>query len=333
MRAFIFIALVAAAMSADLCKKKDNKKINAIRATVRVGASTFIGASCPALSDSIDDVLFKGKCQLLAKQAMCYGFRAEEHYAGSEVVSYGQLAGDIDNIAALGKLTCVKAAGCFNQIAKAVKKCVKSNPDFVRDTIAAAEAAYKLSAQADVEAFVASKSDTLFGELANMAMGEFNSASDIENFVNEYVSGNLKAQVASDASAAIAEAKELAIQWCAGDCTDESAAFVKSLFNGMHGGQCLDASQFCGSCKDNAHAFLDGGNSIPCCLDEVIQKGIQAYDYVAEAYGEKINEWAGQVSDQLSEAANSRAAEIRDEIVLQAGCIASAYGDHKPVCA
>ena len=52
---------------------------------------------------------------------MCYGLRASERYGDSDVISYGQLSGDIPNIAELGELTCRDAEKCFKQVSKEVK--------------------------------------------------------------------------------------------------------------------------------------------------------------------------------------------------------------------
>ena len=48
------------------------------------------------------------------------------------------------------------------------QKCIASNPNFIQDTVAAAELAYELKAEEAVQNFVDSSSNTLFGELANL---------------------------------------------------------------------------------------------------------------------------------------------------------------------
>ena len=45
---------------------------------------------------------------------------------------------------------------------------MKTNPNFVDETVAAAEMAYRANAQAQVEDFVSSQANTLFGELASL---------------------------------------------------------------------------------------------------------------------------------------------------------------------
>ena len=49
----------------------------------------------------------------------------------------------------------------------------------------------------------------------------------------------------------------------------------------------------------------------------------QAYEYVAEAYGDQVGEWVGLVSDELSSAANAKAIEYKDAVLEQASCIGS----------
>lgn len=330
MKAVFFFALFACA-AADLCQDGDDAKLRGIKGVARSGANLILGNSCPSFN--INKVVFSKKCEALATQAMCYGLRAAERYGDSDVISYGDLSGDIPNIAEVGELTCLHAKACFNQVSKAFKKCIKDNPNFIEDTVAAAELAYEIKAEQAVLDFVDSSSNTLFGELANLAIGQFDSVADIKSFIEEYVSKDLKGKVASDAAAAAKEAKKMANEWCSSGCTGQSADFVEALFKGMHSGQCVDASQFCGPCHDNAHAHFSAGNSIPCCMDNVIQKGIAAYKYVAEAYGDQVNEWVGLVSDELSAAANAKAVEYRDAVLEQADCIADAYNEHIPNCA
>jgi len=338
MRAFILLTLAAVA-TAELCntkgraKKADMDTIAQVKAVVRTGAGFLFGQSCPKLANDIEKVVFQGACRNLAKQAVCYGIRTAERYDGVTEVSYGQLAGGVDNIAEIGNLACAEGVACYKQIAKHVKKCMKTNPNFVDETVAAAEMAYRANAQAQVEDFVSSQANTLFGELASLAMGEFSSVADVQDFIDEFVSDDLKAQIESDAAAAAKEVAKLARSFCNTGCIDKTATFVKDLFNAMNNGQCVNARFFCGPCKDNAHAWFSSGGSIPCCLNKVIAKGIEAFDYVADNYGAQVEEWAGMVSAELSAEANAKAAEIEAEIKKQAACIAETYNEHKPVCA
>merc|ERR1712039_228293 len=236
-------------------------------------------------------------------------------------------------IAEIGNLACAEGVACYKQIAKHVKKCMKVNPSFVEQTVAAAEMAYRANAQAQVEDFVASQANTLFGELASLAMGEFSSVADVQDFIDEFVSDDLKAQVEADAAAAAKKVAQLAKSFCKTGCIDKTATFVKDLFNAMNNGQCVDARYFCGPCKANAHTWFSSGGDIPCCLNKVIAAGIEAFDYVAKNYGAQAEEWADLVSAELSEAANAKAREIKADIEEQAACIAETYKEHKPVCA
>ena len=52
--------------------------------------------------------------------ATCYGLKAEERYR-VDVVNYGILAGDLENMKYLGNLACSDMAGCFGQIQSAIK--------------------------------------------------------------------------------------------------------------------------------------------------------------------------------------------------------------------
>jgi len=338
MRAFILLTLAAVA-TAELCstkgkaRKADTETINQVKAIVRTGAGFLFGQSCPKLAGNIEKVAFGGACRNLAKQAVCYGIRTAERYDGVTMVSYGQLAGGVDNIAEIGNLACAEGVACYKQIARHVKNCMKANANFVDETVAAAEMAYRANAEAQVQDFVSSQANTLFGELASLAMGEFSSVADVQDFIDEFVSDDLKSQIEDDAAAAAKEVAKLARSFCNTGCIDKTATFVKALFNAMNNGQCVDARYFCGPCKDNAHTWFTSGGSIPCCLNKVIAAGIKAFKHVADNYGDQVEEWAGMVSAELSEAANEKAEEIKAAILEQAVCIAETYSDHKPVCA
>jgi len=339
MRVLVLLFL-ATVVSTELCHVKgkkaaeDRKTLQEIKALARAGAQLIVGESCPFLANNIEKVLFDKKCRALAKQSVCYGKRVAERYSDQfTAVSYGQLASGVDQLAELGNLACDDGAACYKQISRVINKCMKKNKNFVDQTIAAAEFAYRANAQASVEEFVNDRSETLFGEVAKLVMDRFTSVSDIEDFLNEILNQKSKTKIQSDAALAAGEIKKVARGFCNSGCFNESASFIKSLFEAMHGDQCLDATQFCGSCKDNAHDYLESsGLMIPCCLNNVIQKGIEAYDYIGEQYGEKIREVSDMISAQLSEKALQRAEEIRDELSTQADCIEEFYNDHQPRC-
>ena len=79
-----------------------------------------------------------------------------------------------------------------------------------------------------------------------------------------------------DAKAAGAGALEMAQNWCKNGCTDETAEFLKGIFGHMNGGGCVDASVFCGPCATRAtEYFSDDDNMLPCCIENVVQKGIE----------------------------------------------------------
>jgi len=335
MRTFLILALVAVSTNAaSLCTAADEPTHAQVKSIVRTGAMMLIGDSCPSLAGNVDKVLFSGKCANIARESVCFASRAAERYDGVTTVSYGLLADGVDNLAHMGNLACKEAVPCFKQVSKAVKKCIKKNPDFVQDTIARAEELYRMRAQSQVEDFVNSRADTLFGEIAGLAMSNFGSVADIKNFVNQYVDADLKAQIQSDAEAAAGQIAALAKEFCGTGCVGETASFVKALFRDMDAvDTCVDARFFCVDCQSGANNYFNAGGDIPCCLDKLIQKGIEAYEYVADSYGAQVEEWAGLVSAELSEQANARAAEIRDEVLEQAGCIGDTYTAHKPTCA
>ena len=101
-------------------------------------------------------------------------------------------------------------------------------------------------------------------------MQQFSSAEDIQTFIE----GQLTEGMESDAIAAGEEALTLAQGWCDSGCTSKTAQFLRGLFRKMHGGQCMDASVFCGACATRADKFFEK-TALPCCVEEVVQKGIE----------------------------------------------------------
>lgn len=340
---FLVLLALATVVSTELCHTKgkkaaaDRNSINEIKAIVRTGAQFLVGSSCPFLANNIEKILFEKNCRALAKQSICYGKIVAERYSDqTAAVSYGQLAAGVDQLMELGNLACDQGGACYKQISRVIdKKCMKKNKNFVRETIAAAEIAYQANAQASVENFVDANSETLLGEVANLVMGRFSSVSDFEVFLNDFLSKDTQSQIKSDAEEAAEEVVKLAKGFCRSGCFNQSASFIKPLFEAMHGDgdQCMDATQFCGSCKERAHGYLENdGSTLPCCLDKLVQKGIEAYEYIGEQYGEKIEDLSDLVSASLSDAALERAEEIKNELTRQAGCIEESYDEHKPVC-
>ena len=101
-------------------------------------------------------------------------------------------------------------------------------------------------------------------------MDQFSSAEDIQSFIEDHLTD----RVAADAIAAVGEIQTLAQGWCDSGCTSKTAKFLRGIFGHMNGGQCTDASVFCGYCQERATSFF-ARNSLPCCVEEVVQRSIQ----------------------------------------------------------
>merc|ERR1739848_52332 len=311
----------------NICKGVAKSDIEGAWSTARLGAVAILGGSCPSFN--LDAVAFSGKCRGLVKQATCYGIKAASTY-DVDTVDYGLLAGDVRNIEALGNLASTDVAGCFGQVRDAIQTCMSENANFVQDTIDAAEAAYKKNFEAEVRAFADSNSGSLLGDLASMAMDQFSSAEDIRSFIESHVSEG----VVADAEAAGSQALEMAQEWCANDCTSKSTKFLKGIFNHMNGGGCTDASVFCGACAARADSWFGRPkNSLPCCIENVVQRGIEAYDYVVENYSETLSEYAAQLAAGLSDAAVAEAVAAKDRFVEQFNCVRDVYNGNQPDCA
>ena len=107
------------------------------------------------------------------------------------------------------------------------------------------------------------------------ALDRFNSADDIRTFIE----GQITEGVEEDARIAAEETERLAQNFCDSGCTTKTAQFLRKIFKSLHGGQCVDASQFCGDCQNRAEKwFKRSKNRLPCCIAEVVQKGIEVIE-------------------------------------------------------
>ena len=104
-------------------------------------------------------------------------------------------------------------------------------------------------------------------------MDQFTSADDIRTFIESHISDD----VVADAEAAGTKALQMAKNWCDNGCTDKTATFLKGLFGHMNGGGCVDASVFCGECQARANSYF-AVNTLPCCIEKVVQRGVQVSD-------------------------------------------------------
>jgi hypothetical protein len=323
MRAVIFLALVGVAIG-NLCADVSRSEINKIWSKGRLAATLILGQSCPTFN--LDKVAFGGDCKSLVRQSTCYGINAASHY-GSGVVDYGTLAADVPNLEHLGNLACAKAEACYDQVKTAIDKCIVENSNFVADTVAAAEKAYKENFEKLVKDFAASNSGSFFGDMASIARDRFTSAADIQDFLEAVISDDIRA----DAAAAADEAAALAQQWCADGCTSKSAKFLKRIFSHMNGGECTNARVFCGACEDRANSYFTN-NRLPCCIENVVQKSIEAYDYAVENYEAAILEYRDQLKAAISESAYTEAVNVGTRVVEQFNCVASVYNAQENAC-
>jgi len=325
MRAVVFLAIVAVAFG-NLCKGIKKKDINAVYRQARVGATAVLGGSCPSFD--IDTVAFNGECKRLVEQATCYGIKAAKRY-DVEVVSYKLLEKDVGNLVKLGNIACASTRACFNQVKAAIQTCVDENENFLNETIDAAEKAYKDNYEADVIAYAAGNKGSLLGDLASIALDRFNSADDIRTFIE----GQITEGVEEDARIAAEETERLAQEFCDSGCTTKTAQFLRKIFKSLHGGQCVDASQFCGDCQNRAEKwFKRPKNRLPCCIAEVVQKGIEAYDYVVENYDDVIDQLTSTIEEQLSDTAIEEAEAVKQEFVAEFNCVSEIYTSNRNKC-
>jgi len=335
MRAVIFLTIVGVTLGSDnvgICETEgiSNDTINAVWSKVRTGATAIFGQSCGSFN--IDSLVFSGKCEELARQATCYGLNAEKRYR-VDVVDYSILADDVDNIKYLGKLACSHAglAGCFEKIRRAIQTCEDNNENFVRETIKAAEVVYRTDFEAEVRAFADKKSGSILGDLASMVLHQFSSAEDIQTFIASYISEDVQAEVEAAGNKTLDMAKE----WCKKGCNTKSAKYLKNIFSHMHESSgCNDTSVFCGRCAKRASYYITR-RPLPCCIDNVIKKGIEIYNNAEQKYSETLAEYTDGLLAKLKPEALEKAEAVRNSFNEQFDCVKDVYNGitNKPVCA
>ncbi|KAL5263900.1 hypothetical protein ACHWQZ_G005097 [Mnemiopsis leidyi] len=315
---FAILGIAYASQAKGLCLGVDDTKIDDLFRNVRIGALAILGESCPSFD--IDGVFLESKqCKHLVRQATCYSIKAAKLY-DVPVVSYALLMSDVPNMEKLGNLACKKTKGCFENIKSAIEVCLENNANFIDDTMRSAEELFRTDQAASVAEFAKKNKGSIFGDLVNMAMDQFSSAQDIRTFFES----QLTESVEEDITTATEKAKTLAQDWCDSECTSKTASFLRGIFSEMHGGDCTDASVFCGACQERAHGYFDvAGNQLPCCVDTVVQNGIQAYEYIIENYGDEIDQFAESLKNHeaMTEDGLTEAEEILDNLKAEFDCV------------
>lgn len=336
MKVIVALALLVVATNAGpargLCKKAGALNPEAfaeVKSAVLSGTSVVFG-HC----DHIDAVaLFfteGGACKPLFQQGFCYGQLAQNYYGGKTVVSYADLAGDVDNIQSLGKTSCAHGRDCFNELKRVFMKCDEDS-DFRQGVIDAVEGLYREHGEAIVKQWTSAE-NSLLAEAATLLRNRFTSVDDIASAIDDFLAEDISDDIISDAKAAFAELDAAAQKWCDEGCSGPTGTFLKGLFNGMHGEGCTDASGFCGDCADRADAYL-ASHSIPCCLDNAIEKGIEGINYVKDTYADALEDLQDRVSEQLSEDALALAENYIERITAQVLCLKGTYDASSNDCA
>jgi len=340
MKVFVAFALLIVATNAakSLCNKEgaDLDAAAELKANIEAGSMALFG-SCDAFST---DLFLSGSCNVLLEEGFCYSQLARAHYGDADPVSYGHLADDVLNIAFLGKTACNHARTCFDDLKAVFLECdAKDDIDFRQDVIVAAEAMFRESGETIIIRWT-QHSNSLLSELAALARSTFTSVEDIAQVIDQFVSD----EMVSDAKRGFEEFSEAAEEWCVAKCEKKSGKFFKRLFNYMNGGAgCVDASEYCEDCADRADEYCGeckaraddhlASNPIPCCLDNAIQKGIAAVEYVRDNYAEEIEEVRSYLSEELSPDAQALAEKYRARISKQIDCLSDSYSKNRPECA
>ncbi|KAL5252717.1 hypothetical protein ACHWQZ_G015470 [Mnemiopsis leidyi] len=299
-----------------LCRDIDDSEITRVFATARVGATAILGQSCPSFD--IDAVAFDGECKALVRQATCYGIRAAKLY-DVEVVDYGLLRSDMLKMKRLGNLACQKASACVQRVRNAMQVCFDRNENFFDETIAAAETAYRENLETRVGEFAKGNKGSILGDLVNMAMDQFSSAGEILSFIKDHLMDpdGVAAEEISDFALDIWDTAQAL---CDEGCTSKATKYLRRMFDHMNGGQCTDASVFCGDCQERADSFLTR-KLMPFCVEFIAQLNFEAYEFVMENYKDTfIYPYVEAIRERMTETSISEAMEIKERLDREFGC-------------
>jgi len=328
----VLLALVAVSV-ADICNDVRGGRAQAtqIKDLAAAGIDSLMG-DCYPNGDAFSALLNSEACSALFYQGTCYGLKTAAKYADVEVVSYDMLRRGVSDVQALGNVACANVETCYNDVFDAVSDCAAADAGFIEGVIDRATEMYKARAEQRIAEFGEQNDNTIAGRLINIAMRRFTDVESLRSFVSQRVDDD----IIDDAYEGYKAAKEAAAEFCDSGCVDQTGKFLKRLFSSMNKGRCVDATMFCGACERNAEVFLGRrANSIPCCLQDVVEQAIAGAQYVADTYGDR----AANAESYLREAfadqpeliaqAEAAAAAAR----AQFNCVSSVYQDNKSSCA
>merc|ERR1712029_151634 len=128
------------------------------------------------------------------------------------------------------------------------------------------------------------------GQFVKIVTDRFASVEDITSFFGD-ISGDQSESMVEDAMSGYDQLKGALRGFCADRCVDPTADFLYEVTEKMsESDTCVAPTEFCEGCATAAKEYImaDRDNSMPCCLQKVVDLGISGVDYVRETYGEEI---------------------------------------------
>jgi len=328
----VFLALVAVSV-ADICHHVEGGRARAtqIKDLAAAGIDSLMG-DCYPNDDAFSALLNSPACSELFYQGTCYGLKAAAKYGGVEAVSYRMLGSGVSDVQALGNTACDNVEICYTEIFKAVTACQEADAGFIDGVIERASEMYMAKAQQQIAEYGEQNDNTISGRLINMAMKRFTDVESIKAFIGERVDDDIIA----DAQQAFDAAKETAAEFCDSGCVDHTARFLKRLFHAMDKGECTNAGVFCGACQSNAETFFKHHeDSIPCCLQDVVEQAIAGAKYAADTYADKAEMAESYLREAFADQPEliAQAEAAKADAMAQFECVSSVYQDNKSECA
>jgi len=328
----VLLALVAVSV-ADICNDVAGGRAQAtqIKELASTGIDSLMG-DCYPNGDAFSALLNSDACSALFYQGTCYGLKTAAKYADVDVVSYDMLRRGVSDVQSLGNVACANVEACYNDVFDAVSDCAAADDAFLEGVIDRATAMYKARAEQRIAEYGEQNDNTIAGRLINLAMKRFTDVDSLRAFVGERVGDD----VIEDAMEGYQAAKDAAASFCDSGCVDQTAKFLKRLFSSMNKGRCVDATMFCGACQRNADVFLGRrANSIPCCLQDVVEQAIAGAQYVADTYGDQAANAESYLREAFADQPEliAQAEEAAAAARAQFDCVASVYQENKSSCA
>ena len=274
------------------------------------------------------DVMDSSHCETLYNEGYCYYSVAADRYGDftaentAEKLDFLFLKKGLKNTEKMGKYLCKHAEECYDHVESVFMGCL-AYPEFA-DALNDEQDNYLTMAKDQLAKMQEENPDSALGKASEMILNYLGDK-DVEQLKEEGEELLEEKDLKETFEEGLQEALETFQDFCAEDCVSKSAdALAYGEKQGLldyliDDAECTALADFCDHCIDPANKFFGVDGNMPCCLKKVIDKGVEAADFLTEQFTEIVD------VDTLKEAANEEEDEIIDLVTEQVGCIRETY--------